>query len=60
VRRDCHLDIRIHAVVLHRPADAGEPPGVLRLRRYGPIDQLVLEVNARNRAAVGLVRDCTL
>ena len=30
VRRDGHLDIRIHAVVLHRPADAGEPPGVLR------------------------------
>jgi hypothetical protein len=35
VRRDCHLDVRIHAVVLQRPADASKPIGVLRLRRYG-------------------------
>src|SRR6266704_956907 len=50
VRRDGHLDVRIHAVVLHRPADAGKPPGVLRLRHQGPIDQLVLEVNAEHAA----------
>jgi hypothetical protein len=38
VRRDCHLDVRIHAVVLQHPADAGKPIGVLRLRHHGPID----------------------
>jgi hypothetical protein len=27
VRRDFHLDVRIHAVVIHRPADVGKPEG---------------------------------
>src|SRR2546428_196167 len=49
VRRDCHLDVRIHAVVLHRPADVGEPQGGRRLCHQGPVDQLV-EVTADHAA----------
>jgi hypothetical protein len=28
IRRDCHLDVRIRAVVLYRPGDVGKPQGV--------------------------------
>src|SRR5699024_9174664 len=50
VRRQRHLDVRLHSVVLDRPVLALEPAGVLRLGDAGAVDQVVAAVDADHAA----------
>src|SRR5699024_10978738 len=50
VRRQRHLDVRLHAVVLDLPVLALEPAGVLRLGDAGAVDEVVAAVDADHAA----------
>ena len=48
LRREGHLHVRVHAVVLHRPPPVHDPGGVARLGHGGAVDQVEPPVDAHH------------
>src|ERR1700728_1244600 len=57
VRGDQHLGVRVDAVVLHRPAELGEPGRVARDRDPGAVDEAVARPVDADHAAPGAGAD---